>query len=131
MWNDTNLLAEKLQELFTTEAMTGMSQSDMVREIQNTFDVSRGVSRRLIRTEANYMSGQGKLKGWVAQGVEYYVIVATLDLRTSKICQEEDCKKYKVTEVKVNVNYPPYRPFVERSPVLILEKTPYVVTVKQ
>lgn len=111
IWDDTDLLAKKLEELFTVEAMTGMSERDMVKEIQTVFDVSRGVARRLIRTEANYMAGQGKLKGWIAQGVEYYVIVATLDLRTSKICQEQDGKKYKVSEVKVGVNYSPFHPF--------------------
>lgn len=111
IWDDTDLLAKKLEELFTVEAMTSMSERDMVKEIQTVFDVSRGVARRLIRTEANYMAGQGKLKGWIAQGVEYYVIVATLDLRTSKICQEQDGKKYKVSEVKVNVNYPPFHPW--------------------
>ncbi|MER2175509.1 MAG: minor capsid protein [Carnobacterium sp.] len=111
IWDDTDLLAKKLEELFTVEAMTGMSERDMVKEIQTAFDVSRGVARRLVRTEANYMAGQGKLKGWVAQGVEYYVIVATLDLRTSKICQEQDGKKYKVSEAKVNINYPPFHPW--------------------
>lgn len=111
IWDDTDLLAKKLEELFTVEAMTGMSERDMVKEIQKVFDVSRGVARRLIRTEANYMAGQGKLKGWIAQGVEYYVIVATLDLRTSKICQDQDGKRYKVSEAKVGVNYVPFHPW--------------------
>lgn len=111
IWGDTDLLAKKLEELFTVEAMTGMSEREMVKEIEQVFDVSRGVARRLIRTEANYMAGQGKLKGWIAQGVEYYVIVATLDLRTSKICMEQDGKKYKVSEAKVGVNYVPFHPF--------------------
>lgn len=111
IWSDTDLLADKLQELFTVEAMTGMSERDMIKEIQKVFDVSRGVARRLIRTEANYMAGQGKLKGWISQGVEYYVIVATLDLRTSKICQDQDGKRYKVSEAKVGVNYNPFHPF--------------------
>ena len=73
--------------------------------------VFKVVARRLIRTEANYMSGQGKLKCWIEQGVEYYVLVATLDLRTFKICQEQDGKKYKMSEAKVNVNYPPFHPW--------------------
>lgn len=111
IWGDTDLLAEKLQELFTVEAMTGMSERDMVKEIQKVFDVSRGVARRLIRTEANYMAGQGKLKGWIEQGVEYYVIVATLDLRTSKICQDQNGKRYKVSEAKVGINFPPFHPW--------------------
>ena len=57
------------------------------------------------------MVGQGKLKRWIAQGVEYYVIVATLDLRTSKICKKQDGEKYKVCEAKVNVNFPPFHPW--------------------
>nr|DAY50692.1 MAG TPA: minor capsid protein [Caudoviricetes sp.] len=116
IWNDTDKLAKRLEELFTVEALTGMSQQEMVRTISKEFDTSVGVARRLIRTEANYMANQAKLKSWIDNGVEYYRLVAVLDFRTSSICQlkSKENKRYKVSEAVVNGaagNYPPFHPW--------------------
>ena len=116
IWNDTDKLAKRLEELFTVEALTGMSQQDMVRTISKEFDTSVGVARRLIRTEANYMANQAKLKSWIDNGVEYYRLVVVLDFRTSSICQSKskENKRYKVSKAVVNGaegNYPPFHPW--------------------
>ncbi len=42
--------------------------------------------------------------------VEEYEILATLDSRTSEICQGKDGLHYKVDEIAVGVNYPPFHP---------------------
>lgn len=116
IWNDTDKLAKRLEELFAVEALTGMSQQDMVKAIVKEFDASVGVARRLIRTEANYMANQAKLKSWIDNGVEYYRLVVVLDFRTSSICQlkSKENKRYKVSEAVVNGaegNYPPFHPW--------------------
>lgn len=111
IWNDTELLAKRLEELFTVEAMTGMSEQKMIKAISKEFDTSIYVSRRLIRTEANYMAGQAKLKSWLSHGVDKYAIVAVLDFKTSEICQHQDGKIYKVKDAQVSVNYPPLHVF--------------------
>ncbi len=114
IWGDTEALAARLEELFTVESMTGMSEFEMAKAIAKEFDRSIGVARRLIRTEANYMANQAKLKAWRDQGVERYVLVAVLDLRTSKICKEKDQKIYLVKEAIVNGaegTYPPFHPW--------------------
>lgn len=111
IWNDTGALAKKLEELFTVEAMTGMSELEMAHEIQNEFRVGSNIAKRLIRTEANYMANQAKLKGWINHGVERYVIVAVLDLRTSNICQKQDGTIYDVAKALVSINYPPFHPW--------------------
>lgn len=131
IWNDTDLLAKRLEELFTVEAMTGMSEIDMTKAIAKEFNQSFNVARRLIRTEANYMAGQAKIKGWLEHGVKEYVIVAVLDFRTSEKCQGQDGKRYKVKDAVVGENYPPFHPFVDRSRVLTLENNRYVATGKQ
>lgn len=119
IWKDTDKLAQRLEELFTVEAMTGMSDQEMARAIAKEFQTSIGVANRLIRTEANYMAGQAKLKAWKDRDVEKYKLVVVLDLRTSAICQKKDKenKVYLVSEATVNGaegNYPPFHPFVER-----------------
>ena len=107
IWKDTDLLAKRLEELFTVEAIAGMSEQEMAKAIAKEFETSMYVAKRLIRTEANYMAGQAKLKGWLEHGVKEYVIVAVLDFKTSETCQEQDGKRYKVEDAEVGVNYPP------------------------
>lgn len=110
IWKDTDTLAKRLEELFTVEAMTGMSNQDMARTIAKEFETSIFVANRLIRTEANYVSNQAKLKAWKDRGVEKYMIVAVLDLRTSSICRKWDGKVHKVADAEVGVNFPPGHP---------------------
>lgn len=114
IWSDTDALAKRLEELFTVESMTGMSEQEMARAIAKEFDRSIGVARRLIRTEANYMANQAKLKAWQDRDVKQYMLVAVLDLRTSKICRKKDGKIYYVSKAVVNGkdgNYPPFHPW--------------------
>ena len=111
IWNDTELLAKRLEELFTVKNLTGMSEKEMTDILAKEFDTSKYVARRLVRTEANYFAGQAKLKGWKEHGVEKYMIVAVLDMRTSDICRREDGKIYDVKNAEVGKNYPVYHPF--------------------
>lgn len=114
IWNDTDALAKRLEELFTVESLTGMSEFEMVQTVAKEFDRSINVAKRLIRTEANYMANQAKLKSWKDNGVKQYMIIAILDLRTSQICRNKDHKVYFVSEAIVNGaegTYPPFHPW--------------------
>lgn len=126
IWGDTEALATRLEELFTVESMTGMSEFEMARAIASEFDRSIGVARRLIRTEANYMANQAKLKAWQDNGVKEYMLVAVLDLRTSEICKGKDHKIYRVSEAKVNGasgTYPPFHPWCRTIAVMYSKRT--------
>lgn len=126
IWGDTEALAARLEELFTVESMTGMSEFEMAKAIANEFDRSIGVARRLIRTEANYIANQAKLKAWQDNGVKKYMLVAVLDLRTSDICKGKDHKIYPVSEAKVNGasgTYPPFHPWCRTIAIMYSKRT--------
>ncbi|MEC5340392.1 minor capsid protein [Enterococcus casseliflavus] len=126
LWGDTEALAARLEELFSVESMTGMSEFEMAKAIASEFDRSIGVARRLIRTEANYMANQAKLKAWQDNGVKEYMLVAVLDLRTSEICKDKDHKIYLVSEAKVNGasgTYPPFHPWCRTIAVMYSKRT--------
>ncbi|MGP5430602.1 minor capsid protein [Enterococcus malodoratus] len=127
IWKDTEALAKRLEELFTVESMTGMSEFEMAKAIAAEFDRSIGVAQRLIRTEANYMANQAKLKAWRDRGVKEYRLLVVLDLRTSDICQKKsrENKIYKISEAVVNGalgNYPPFHPWCRTIAVAIIGK---------
>lgn len=114
IWNDTDLLAKRLEEMFAVKEMTGMSERDMSKELAKKFGTSISVARRLVRTEANYVAGQAKLKGWKEHGVTHYILLAVLDLRTSIICKEKDSQIHEVAKAICNGkfgNYPPFHPW--------------------
>lgn len=125
IWKDTEALAKRLEELFTVESMTGMSEFEMAKAIAAEFDRSIGVAQRLIRTEANYMANQAKLKAWRDRGVKEYRLIAVLDFRTSKICQGKDGKIYPVSEAVVNGasgTYPPFHPWCRTIAIVYIGK---------
>lgn len=128
IWGDTEALAKRLEELFTVESMTGMSEFEMAKAIASEFDRSIGVARRLIRTEANYMANQAKLKAWQDKGIKEYKLVVTLDLRTSEICQgkSKQDKTYLVSEAVVNGaegTYPPFHPWCRTIAIMYSKRT--------
>jgi hypothetical protein len=51
------------------------------------FGVAKSNAARLLMTESAYMSSVAELQSYKDASVEFYAVLATLDLRTSNICQ--------------------------------------------
>lgn len=111
VWKNTDLLAKNLQNILTKAVMTGASYSRTTMELRDKMGVSWNAAERLVRTEMNHFHNQAELQAYEEMGVEMCVFVATLDNRTSQICQELDGKKFKLSEAKEGVNYPPMHPY--------------------
>ncbi|MCD8086928.1 MAG: minor capsid protein, partial [Clostridiales bacterium] len=67
-------------------------------------------ARRLVMTECSYVANQGHLMGYQAAGIEYYIYLATLDLRTSEVCRKLDGQRFPVAEATPGTNLPPMHP---------------------
>ena len=115
IWKDTDQLAKKLQQLFTVESMTGMSELDMAREIEqymhDAFLLNKNIARRLIRTEANRFHTQAKIQQWEKMGLKHVKYVAVLDIRTSTICKDLNGMIFGLDELETGVNCPPMHPW--------------------
>ncbi len=57
-----------------------------------------------------YIAGQADIEAYKAAGIEWYEFMATEDERTSEICRSLDGKKFRISEAKAGVNYPPMHP---------------------
>lgn len=110
IWKNTDKLAKDLRQTLTAAAMTGESIQKTSRKLSETFDTTNYNSRRLIRTETTYACNQAELLAYDELDIERYEFVATLDTRTSPICQEQDGKIYEVKEAKAGVNLPAMHP---------------------
>ncbi len=110
IWNNTELLANKLSESLGSHLISGKPSSTLIREISDMFGVANYYAERLIRTETNHFNAEAEALAYEELGVKKYVFVATLDNRTSKICQEHDHKVYELDKRKEGINFPPMHP---------------------
>ena len=111
LWQDTERLAATVKEQILLELLTGKREHDIAQEIAGRFSVGYNEAKRLIRTEACYVINQMQIEAYKDTGVTKYIYVATLDLRTSKICRSLDKRVFKVADAQAGKNLPPMHPW--------------------
>ena len=110
IWNNTDILADSISELVGGALLSGQSYAKTSRQLRDRFNVAKYYSDRLVRTETNYFHNQVDAMAYEEMGIDKYVFVATLDSRTSEICQEMDNKVFDYKDMAVGDNYPPLHP---------------------
>lgn len=111
IWRNTQFLAEELKEELLINLLTGRTERETAQMIAERFSVGASKARRLIRTESCYLTNQMEMLSYEECGIETYIFVATLDLRTSEICRSLDGKRFKVSEQRPGKNCPPMHPW--------------------
>lgn len=121
IWKNTEKLAKNLENVIVQGLMTGQSIRTMSKRLEEAAEGDRYSINRLVRTEVNYCCNQGALMSFKDAGIEKYVFLATLDLRTSKICQSLDKKIFYVKDAKAGENYPPMHPHCRSTAAAYIE----------
>lgn len=141
VWNVTNNFNSKLDSVITTGLIRGEHPNIIAKNLRdaalgkrNKAGKFKGGSlydcKRLVRTEAAFIAEQATKKSYDDNNIKEYEYLATLDLRTSVICQELDGKIFKVKEAITGVNYPPMHCFCRSTTVPVIKwegenNTPY------
>ncbi len=110
IWSNTDILADQLTEVITAGFMSGAGLPAMRRQLQDLTGAAKFTAARLIRTETTYMANAAEIESYVEAGVEQYRFVATLDNRTSPICQDFDGQLFDVKDAVPGKNLPPMHP---------------------
>ncbi|MBR3024671.1 MAG: minor capsid protein [Oscillospiraceae bacterium] len=110
IWNSTDKLADALKEQLLVSFMTGSGVTEAAAAIREEFQTSAHAARRLVRTETNFIANQSELDAYKRLGIEEYRYIATLDTRTSDICQSLDNQVFKIDDAEAGVNLPPMHP---------------------
>jgi len=110
IWSNTDALADQIRIVLTEAAMSGESIYKTSRKLSEAFNTAAYNSQRLIRTETTYACNQAEMLSYKELDIDRYEFVATLDTRTSPICQKQDGKIYEVKEAKAGVNLPAMHP---------------------
>lgn len=111
IWRREHKIAEKVKAAVAQNVIAGKSIDRIVRDM--TQELGKDYKRHaklLIQTEIAYVNAQAQLETYKRLGVEECEYVATLDSKTSKLCQGMDGKVIKVAEAVSGVNYPPMHP---------------------
>ncbi|HCT63874.1 MAG TPA: phage head morphogenesis protein [Lachnospiraceae bacterium] len=112
----TNLLYQ-LDTKFTQALIRGDNPNRIIKDVANTLNVSKSVASRLLMTESAYVASVSRLDGYKASDVEEFEYVATLDLKTSELCQRMDGQHFPMSEYQVGVNAPPLHPWCRSTTV--------------
>ena len=111
IWNNSYFIAKRAQAMVAKNIVAGRSIENLSRDFAKVYGRQYySNAKRLIRTETAYVKGQADVLTYEKIKVEEYELLATLDNRTSSICQEKDGKHYPVDEIQVGINYPPFHP---------------------
>ena len=108
IWEDKDKLINTLHTEMTQAFIRGDSLEKLADKIAEKMKVSRANASRLVYTESAAYSSKARLKSFQDLGVEKYEIVATLDNRTSDICQDMDGKVFDLKDYEVGVTANPF-----------------------
>ena len=100
IWNNTNKLANKLYDTIGRGITEGTSIQKLSKEVKDAFGVNSFQSTRLVRNEMARVVSQAQDQIYHDNSdiIQELLFVATLDNRTSDICQNLDTNRYKLTD---------------------------------
>ena len=110
IWKNRAKLKDALEEEIVKMAISGADCTQAIESVAKKMDVSKRAAATLVHTEQAYFSSLGTLKAYSEMGVDEYIYVATLDLRTSDICRDLDHEVFSIKDAQAGVNYPPMHP---------------------
>lgn len=110
IWDDKANLIEQLKTTLAQHIIMGKSPSQLAEAFSKKMGTSYYKASRLLNTEAANITEQATLQSYKDTNIDEYEILAVLDERTSEICQNMNGKRFRTSEAKTGINYPPFHP---------------------
>lgn len=108
IWTNKQQLLGSLQTHLTQSVITGQAPDKVIKSLSEEFKVSRNKAGKLVMTESAAFASASQKDAFNALDVERFEILATLDNRTSEICQELDGHVFTMKDFEVGVTAPPF-----------------------
>ena len=122
LWKNSKTLTKAIKEELLIDLITGRPENEAVKIIANKFDQGIFEARRLVRTEAAFVSGELNAEAYEECDLQKYQFLATLDLRTSEICRSLDGKRFFLKDRQVGKNYPPMHPWCRSTTIAVISE---------
>lgn len=110
IWNNRKKLKSTIKEEITQMVIQGKGSREVSKSVAEKMNTSLSNAYRLVHTEHSYVMGEASARSMQETGIERYQFIATLDNRTSKICQGLDNKIFDLKDRSVGVNASPMHP---------------------
>ena len=108
LWSNRTKLKNAMVEELTQMLIQGKGVKEASKALSKRLDADLKNCLRLIHTEHGYFMEQASQKAYTECDVDKYQILATLDKRTSKICQDLDGEVFNVKDAVAGLNMPPF-----------------------
>lgn len=108
VWDNKSKLVNEVHSELTQMAITGRSPDQAIKNIAKKMNTSKNNAGRLVMTESAYFSSVSQKDAFTDLDVEKFEIVATLDSRTSTICQDLDGHVFDMKDYEAGVTAPPF-----------------------
>lgn len=110
VWGNKTKLINTLETNLTQALIRGEGARETIQAIAKEMNVARYRAETLVRTEMAYFSSVAQGDCYKTLQVKQYRVVATLDMRTSEICQDMDGKVFPESERNPGVTAYPFHP---------------------
>ena len=111
VWANKQKLLGTLKNEIRDSMIRGDSYDDMIKTVRHRTGVGAYEAKRLIHTEAAFMSVQSNAHAFMDAGVKQYEICAVMDQKTSKICRSLDGTVFSFDEAVPGSTMPPFHAF--------------------
>lgn len=111
IWENKDKLVNELHKELTQMTIRGGKPDEAIKNIAKKMNTSKKQAGRLIMTESAYFYAESQKEAYQDLDVEKYQIVATLDSRTSIICQDMDLEVFEMSNYEVGITAPPFHPY--------------------
>ena len=108
LWSNRTKLKNAMVEELTQMLIQGKGVKETSKALSKRLDADLKNCIRLIHTEHSYFMETASQKAYDELDIDKYKILATLDKRTSEICQKLDGEVFNVKDAIVGVNMPPF-----------------------
>lgn len=110
IWDNRARLVNSVLTELTQGIIAGRSMEDISKALEARMGAGFSNAYRLVRTETAHFAEEATYDCYRDLAVERYQILATLDDRTSEICQDMDGQVFKLSDKQEGLTYPPFHP---------------------
>lgn len=108
IWEDKNKLINTLHTEMTQAFIRGDKLDTLIEKVVKRMSASKSNVARLVYTESAAYASKARIKTYEDLNIERYEVVATLDSRTSEICQSLDGKVFEFKDYEIGTTAPPF-----------------------
>lgn len=114
-------LVKVLETDFTQAIIRGDDLNKVIKKISNDFNVAKHRAANLVQTESAFFASLSTKDAFIEADVEKYQILATLDDRTSEICQNMDGKIFPMSQYEPGITAPPFHNYCRSTTIPVVD----------